>query len=189
MIVYETVGAVNTDATLNLALDTARDRGLDLVLASSTGETAKRLVALAQEKNFPNRLVVVRHVYGMEEPGVNDMPEETAQFLRDNGVTLVTAAHALSGAERGISKKFGGVSPVEIMAATLRMFGQGTKVCVEIAMMALDAGTIEYGKPVIAVGGSGRGADTVCRLTPEYTADLMGTRIHEILCKPSLEEA
>ena len=75
-----------------------------------------------------------------------------------------------------------------IVANTLRMFGQGTKVCVEIAMMALDAGTIEYGKPVIAVGGSGRGADTVCRLTPEYTSDLMGTRIHAFLCKPSLEE-
>ena len=42
----------------------------------------------------------------------------------------------------------------------------------------------QYGKPVIAIGGSGRGADTVCRLTPEYTADLLGTRIHEILCKP-----
>ena len=64
----------------------------------------------------------------------------------------------------------------------------GTKVCVEIAMMALDAGTIDYGRQIIAIGGSGRGADTVCRLTPEYTSDLMGTKIHEILCKPSLEE-
>ena len=38
------------------------------------------------------------------------------------------------------------------------------------------------------MGGTGRGADTVCRLTPDYTADLLGTRIHEILCKPSLED-
>ena len=184
MIVYETAGEVNTDATLNLALDTARDRGLDLVLASSTGQTAKRLVALAQEKNFPTRLVVVRHVYGMEEPGVNDMPEETARFLREKGVTLVTAAHALSGAERGISKKFGGVSPVEIMAATLRMFGQGVKVCTEIAIMALDCGAVTYGKPVVAVGGSAVGSDAACVITPNYSANVLATQIHEILCKP-----
>ena len=74
------------------------------------------------------------------------------------------------------------------MANTLRMLGQGTKVCVEIAMMALDNGAIAYGRQVIAVGGTGRGADTICRLTPDYTADLLGTRIHEILCKPSLED-
>ena len=184
MIVYETVGGVNPDATLNQALDTARDRGLDLVLASSTGETAKKLVALAKEKNFPNRLVVVRHVFGMEEPGQNDMPEETANFLRESGVTLVTAAHALSGAERGISKKFGGVSPVEIMAATLRMFGEGVKVCTEISIMALDCGAITYGKPVVAVGGSSWGSDAACIITPNYSANVLATHIHEILCKP-----
>ena len=65
---------------------------------------------------------------------------------------------------------------------------ENTQKALEIAMMALDASTIECGKPVIAVGGSGRGAGTVCRLTPAYTSDLMGTRIHEFLCKPALEE-
>ena len=98
------------------------------------------------------------------------------------------ATAALSGAERGLSRKYSGIYPVEIVANTLRMLGQGTKVCVEIAMMALDNGAIAYGRQVIAVGGTGRGADTVCRLTPDYTADLLGTRIHEILCKPSLED-
>ena len=56
---------------------------------------------------------------------------------------------------------------------------------------ALTKAVIERAKlfdaDLIAIGGSGRGADTVCRLTPEYTSDLMGTKIHEILCKPSLE--
>lgn len=92
----------------------------------------------------------------------------------------------LSGAERGISRKFSGAYPVEIMAHTLRMFGQGTKVCVEIAMMALDNGAIELNKPVVCVGGSARGADTACIITPAYTADCLDTKIHEILCKPGL---
>ena len=44
------------------------------------------------------------------------------------------------------------------------MFSQGTKVAVEIAVMALDAGLIPW-RAVIAVGGSGRGADTAVVLT------------------------
>lgn len=52
---------------------------------------------------------------------------------------------------------FHGVYPVEIIAAALRMFGQGTKVCVEVATMAADAGMIPSGEPVIVVGGTGPG--------------------------------
>ena len=59
--------------------------------------------------------------------------------LTQKGVKVLTTSHVLSGAERGISAKFGGVSPVEIIAQTLRMFGQGTKVCVEVSTMPLDA--------------------------------------------------
>lgn len=65
------------------------------------------------------------------------------------------------------------------------MLGQGVKGCVEIALMALDSGSIFYGRPVVCVAGSG-GAGTVCVITPDYIADLLNTRIHEILCKPGL---
>ncbi len=114
------------------------------------------------------------------------MTDERRAELTAAGVHIIHAAHALSGAERGISRKFNGAYPVEIMAHTLRMFGQGTKVCVEIAMMALDNGAIEFNKPVVCVGGSARGADTACIITPAYTADCLDTKIHEILCKPGL---
>ena len=186
MIVYEMPGKENTDATLKLALDTARGRGLPLVVASSTGETALKLSTLVKAEAFSGPVIVVRHDYGMEQPGVNDMPREVAQSVQADGITLVTAAHALSGGERGISKKFGGVSPVEVIAASLRMFGQGVKVCVEVSLMALDCGAIPYGTPVVAVGGTAAGSDTACVLTPDYTANLLATRIHEILCKPHL---
>ncbi len=46
------------------------------------------------------------------------------------------------------------------MAATLRTLGQGVKVCFECAVMALDADVIEWGKPVVALGGTASGADT-----------------------------
>ncbi|HHY20079.1 MAG TPA: hypothetical protein GX522_09280, partial [Firmicutes bacterium] len=84
-----------------------------------------------------------------------------------------------------ISNKFGGTYPVEIMANTLRMLGQGVKVCVEISVMAQDAGLIPYGKEIIAIGGSDRGADTAVIIKPAHGSCIFDTWISEILCKPS----
>lgn len=41
------------------------------------------------------------------------------------------------------------------------MMGQGTKVCVKIVAMACDAGLVRSDQPVLAIAGTGRGADTV----------------------------
>lgn len=188
MLLFEKPGAENTEQALGLALTAAKERGLDVVLATTGGGTVPAALEMAKKLGYTGKLVAVTHAFGSREKGKNLLEPEKMQAFREAGVTVVTAAHALSGAERGLSRKFSGIYPVEIVANTLKMLGQGTKVCVEIAMMALDSGAIDYGGQIIAVGGSGRGADTVCRLTPEYTSDLMGTRIHEILCKPSLEE-
>lgn len=187
MLLFEHPGTENTAAALALAVEQAKKAGLDLVVATTGGGNIPLVLELAEKAGYAGKIVAVTHAFGSREKGKNILEPEKMQAFRDKGITVVTAAHALSGAERGISKKYSGIYPVEIVANTLKMLGQGTKVCVEIAMMALDAGAIDYGKPIIAVGGTGRGADTVCRLTPEYTADLMGTKIHEILCKPSLD--
>jgi hypothetical protein len=96
----------------------------------------------------------------------------------------LTTSHVLSGAERAFSSKFGGIYPVEIIANTLRMFGQGVKVGVEIATMALDSGLVPFGESIIAVGGSGRGADSAIIMKPAHAKDVLNTRIEEIICKP-----
>jgi uncharacterized protein len=90
----------------------------------------------------------------------------------------------LSGAERSLSSKFGGINPVEIIAYALRMLGQGVKVCTEVSVMALDSGLIPYGESVIAVAGTGRGADTAVIIKPAHAKDILSTRIQEIICKP-----
>ena len=92
------------------------------------------------------------------------MRPEVQEALARKGVPLVLASHVLSGAERGLSTKMGGIYPVEIIAHTLRMLSQGVKVCLECSVMALDAGAIPYGEKVVAVGGTGHGADTACTL-------------------------
>lgn len=172
-------GRQNTKAAVDIALHAASTRNIPhLLVASNTGETARPLAGGAKN------IVCVTHAQGFAKPGENEMDAGTRQSLEAAGIRVLTGTHVLSGVERGISRRLGGVYPAELMAHTLRMFGQGVKVCVEIAVMALDAGLIPYGEKVIAIGGTGRGADTAVILTPAHANDMLATRIHEILCKP-----
>lgn len=179
---FEKPGNINTKETVRLAVEAARERNIKyIVVASNSGSTAK-LLSEAKDIN----VICVAHVNGFKEPGKEEMPENVKKELESIGVKVLVTTHVLSGAERGLSKAFGGVSPVEVMAYSLRMMGQGTKVGVEISVMALDAGLIPYGERIIAVGGTGMGADTAIVITPSHAGTILETKINEIICKPSL---
>ncbi|HBV88809.1 MAG TPA: hypothetical protein DEF42_19730 [Desulfosporosinus sp.] len=179
---FDAVGKTNTKETAALALKAALEKGVKyIVVASSRGDTAKMLA-----NNNEIDIICVTHANGYPEAGKSEMSQQIREELKGIGIKILTTTHVLSGAERGISRAFGGAYPIEIVAHTLRMLGQGTKVCVEIAIMALDAGLIPYGEPIIAIGGSGKGADTAIVITPSHASSLFETKIHEIICKPSL---
>ncbi|MCL2776032.1 MAG: hypothetical protein FWD71_22210 [Oscillospiraceae bacterium] len=182
MVIFEKVSPENTPVAIKLALEKAKEISTDIVLASSSGTSAFAVLELAAKMDYTGRIIAITSVW--KDPGVNQLSDENRKKLTNAGVILVTAAHALSGAERSVSGKFGGVYPVEIMAHTLRLFSAGVKVCVEIGAMALDAGAIQEPRTVVALGGTGRGLDTACVMTPGYSAKIFDTRIHEILCKP-----
>lgn len=184
MKVFETVTPENTVPALNLAIAKAKELATNIILSTTTGASAFKALKIAKEAGFEGQIIVVSHVWGMRTPGENSLSDEDRQRLEDGGAVVVTAAHALSGAERAISGKFNGAYPVEIMAHTLRMLSAGVKVCVEIGAMAMDAGKAKYQCPVVALGGTGKGLDTACVITPGYSAKIFETRIHEIICKP-----
>jgi hypothetical protein len=181
MTVFEKAGKQNTEKTLEIAAARAAQRNAPLVVASTAGETAVSAVHAAKRAGVLSKLVIVGSV---PDKGVQKMSCEAQALLRENGVPLVLSSHVLSGAERGLSTKMGGVYPVEIIAHTLRMLSQGVKVCVECGVMALDCGAIPFGEAIIAVGGTGHGADTCCVLTPAGANAILECKIHEILCKP-----
>jgi len=179
---WDNPGEQNTEKTLEVVKKAIEERGIKhVVVATSTGHTAK----LFAKAKLGVNLVCVTHVAGYEVPGEIEVPKELREELISSGIKVLTTTHVLSGSERAMSKKFGGVYPVEVMAHTLRMLGQGTKVGVEIAVMALDAGLIPYGEDVIAVGGSNRGADTAMIVRPAHASNIFETWIKEILCKPA----
>ena len=74
--------------------------------------------------------------------------------------------------------------PTEITAVALRTFGQGTKVCAEIAMMAADAGLVPITQDVVCIAGTGRGADTAWVIQPANSQAFPKIRMRACLCKP-----
>jgi hypothetical protein len=76
------------------------------------------------------------------------------------------------------------MEPLELIANVLRRMGEGTKVCVEITLMAADAGLIPADKDVIAIAGTGRGADTALRIHSANTGRFFDLKIREIIAKP-----
>lgn len=179
---WDSPGKQNTEKTLEVVKKTIKERGIKhVVVATSKGNTAK----LFAEADLGVNLVCITHVAGYAIPGEIEVPKALREKLISSGVKVHTTTHVLSGAERSFSKKFGGMYPTEVIANTLRMLGQGTKVCVEIAVMALDAGLIPYGEDVISVGGSSQGADTAVIIRPSHASSILDTWISEILCKPA----
>jgi hypothetical protein len=58
------------------------------------------------------------------------------------------------------------------------------KVCVEMILMAVDSGCVASGEKVIAIAGTGRGADTAVVALAASSRDLPNLHITEIICKP-----
>ncbi len=180
---FDKPGNENTQRTLELALKVAKERGIKyVVVASNSGASAEFF------KNVKDiKVVCVTHAYGFKSPGENEISNEKRQELINVGISVLSTTHVLSGAERSLSRSFNGISPIEVMANTLRMFGQGTKVAVEVAVMAVDSGLIPYMEPVVAIGGTHYGADTAIIIKTAHASNILDTKIQEFICKPAFK--
>lgn len=179
---FETEGAEHTESVLQIVKEASDRLGIrDVVVASTRGYTGVR----AAEILLPGRnLVVVTHMAGFRSPGQLELLPENRRRIEELGGRILVATHALSGVERALRKQLGTYGPVELMANALRLFGEGIKVCVEIAVMAADAGLIPVDRDVICVAGTGRGADTAAVVRPAHSSNFFDLRVKMILCKP-----
>ena len=181
---FSAPGKENTKDCADIAVSRAKALGLnDIVVASSSGYTAEIFFEAAKRKGL--HLVVVTHACGFTRPGVQDFNPETAERLKQEGVTFVSGTHALSGMERAISRRLGGASRTEAIAeAFRRTIAVGFKVAVECVLIAADAGVIPIDKEVIAVGGTAEGADTVVVILPSHTAAFFDLQVREFAAMP-----
>ncbi|MFH1137735.1 MAG: pyruvate kinase alpha/beta domain-containing protein [Pseudomonadota bacterium] len=176
-------GPKNTKALLERAAERFFELGLKkVVLATCTGRT----VAAALELFPPARgeVIAVTHVAGFSEPNAQELDPGVRADLEKKGVRVVTAAHAFGGVGRGVRRKLGSFQVDEVMAEVLRMFGQGVKVAVEISLMAADSGLVRVDEDILAIGGTGRGADTALVLQPANSHSCLNLKIREVVAKP-----
>lgn len=182
-VYFDNQGKVNTERTLEIAKARAEELGIKTILvATTTGETGARAAEFFQGYN----LVVVTHSTGLRGPNEQELGEENRAAIERAGVKILTCQHAFGGVGRAVRKKLGTYELEEIIAYALRIFGEGMKVVCEIALMAADAGLVRTDEEVIAIAGTGRGADTAVVLVPANAQSFFDLRILEILCKPRL---
>ncbi len=175
IVYFENPGVENTETTLRLAIERAKARGIKkIVLASTRGDTARAAAGLCADGGI--KMVVVPHQYGFIAG--QRFPAELIQELEKQG-------HAVHfGTMLFHTENLYGMDTPRIMANLLRTFCQGMKVCVEIIFMATDGGYIAVGEKVIAVTGTGRGADTAVVAIAAPSTRLPELHITEIICKP-----
>ncbi len=190
-VYFENPGKENTEETLRIAKQRAEELGIKTILVASTeGDAAVR----AMEVFKGMRVIIVTHSHGFKEPNLQEFTEESKKIVESKGGIILTTTHAFGGLNRAMRQSSIPEVPTtyvigDIVANTLRIFGQGMKVVCEIAVMAADSGLVRTDEEIISIAGTGagtggRGADTAVVLQPAYAHLFFETRVKEILCKP-----
>lgn len=172
---------LNTVEVLEIAKKYVENSGIkDIIVATTKGDTG----LLASEifgKTY--NVVVVTHISGFRNNNEQELDEIKRAKIIENGAQVVTGTMVFHNLNDHIRAK-GYYTIHNIIADTLRLFGQGTKVVGEIVMMAADAGLIESEKDVIGIAGTGRGADTVILVKSANSRRMFDLKFKEIIAKP-----
>lgn len=180
-VYFENKGEENTDEVLRLARQRADELGIKtIVVASTRGVTAAKAVAVFEGL----RVVVVTHPTGYLGPNTQEFTQENRQIVESKGGVMLTTGSPFGGLSNAMWKKFNTSVAGDIARNTLRIFGQGTKVACEIAMMGADSGLVRVDEDIIAIGGTHRGADTALLFSPVNSQNFFDLKIREIICKP-----
>lgn len=183
---FDKAGPENTDAALAIAKTHAQQMGIkNIVCASTSGATGLKFIEAFESEKY--NLIIVTHADGFMKKDMQEFAPENRERIQQNSkAQILTGIHAFSGISRSFRNSMKVHTPVEIIARMLRsVFGDGLKVCIEIILMAADSGLIKCTEDVLAIAGTGRGADTVALIRPAYTANFLDLRVKQVLCKPN----
>ena len=176
IVYFEDIGPQNTEITFRSVKERLNEPGIEkIVMASTTGATAR--MANDYFKDTGIKLIVIPHQYDFHRD-VNLFPLGLIKELRDAGHEVHFGTMLFHTDQLYDS------SIPTLMANILRCFCQGVKVCFEIVMMAADAGLVSKGEKVIAIAGTGRGADTALVMQASSSQNMKKLRVNEIICKP-----
>lgn len=180
---FEEAGPENTEQTINIAYQRAKQLNIDqIVVASTHGGTAHQVLDAFRDVNSKIVVVTISQAFGQEGWVMED---KVRKELEKRGAVVLTTLHALGDDVNIAFAMNQGVAALNaVVAETLRRFSQGMKVCVEIGLMAAENGAINIDREVIAIAGTGDGADTAVVMKPAYARKFLTLEIREILAKP-----
>ena len=183
-------GEINTRRVLELARDRALELGIGvMVVASETGRSA--LKALGLLKGIGIKLVVVTHYPGETRGPRGDIPiglgrpeyAHVKRYLEENGAVIVQGTRPFGGIGRALG--WHAPVPVTFVDKALELFGPGTKIAIEAALMATDAGALEDGEEVVTLGGTYKGLDTALVVKTCWSGDFFTKfEVLEIIAEP-----
>jgi len=156
-----------------------------VIVASSWGRTAVNLAKALEDNLEDLNLVVVTLSKGWERFSKIEFDPENRQFLEARGIPILTSTHSLTCAVSwALHRRYKGMPETHLVADVLHLFSQGTSTCVEVSLMAADAGLVPEGENALVIGGTNGWADTVLLLRLATTPYFFNTRILKILAKP-----
>lgn len=178
-IVYFTrYGREYTESTLRIANRRAKELNIKtIVVASTSGESAVKATEICDGV----RVIAVGHTTGHRGHNVQSFTEENRQKIESKGGVVLLTREAFGGLN---ADDHDGQEANALIANSLRMFGQGSKVACEVSIMAADSGLVRVDEDIIAVAATSKGSDTALVLKPANSASVFELRVREILCRP-----
>jgi hypothetical protein len=143
--------------------------------STTGGETAllaeRRLQATGGERRGRDP-----HNVGYARPNEDECGSDMRRELASLGVRIHTGSILTRGIEAGPMNKHQCVHPAYVVAQSLNVLCQGIKAAAEIVAEASEGGLLPEGADVVAMAGTGRGADTVAivEATPQTGSSTSG---------------
>ncbi len=163
MTYFDVPGEENTNTVLGIAQDRARELSIKHILVPSVrGVSAERTL------DFFASTDVTLFFVGTDPTRFSP---EVKKRIEDAGFRLV------------FYKQVDYHYPDEVKNA-FRRFGQGTKVAVELTLIAAQEEIVDPGTEVIALGGSAKGFDTALVTKAATSDEFAELEVREVLCKP-----
>jgi hypothetical protein len=190
---FEEAGAENTDHVIKAVKQRIRQGGVDKVLVAS--ESGR--LALKVREEVPLLVSVICVTYNRQTRTRYQKPSLMKQRLQKAGVAIVDTVREPMG-RRLVFRNWWERKTLQLPGTHSDLFwmtlicvgGHGLRTAVEIVFMAVESGTVKIGERVIALAGTGRGADSAIVVQGSRFDDAVGEdqgrrfKIEEILAMP-----
>ncbi|MEM3403701.1 MAG: pyruvate kinase alpha/beta domain-containing protein [Nitrososphaeria archaeon] len=187
-------GEQNTEQVIKAVVERVEQTGINcVVVASHSGRTALRFAKALKGK--AKVICVSSNPARKRKKKIWPIIDlEVRKELESLGVTIIERAHNIFDDVFLEDSRKPVFSVTNIIREVYYTLGQGFKVAVEVALMAVVSGYIEPYQDIISVGGTTQGSDTALIIKPVYPQTFFSNsfdqrlEIREIIAMPRVKK-